>query len=212
MKLLGISALLGVLAVTGCAGTAASQVGSVPAGAPSAVGVREDALSLLGPAPDKRQGCGVTKRYVIKSGGGAFPVPACSGWSGTIAYPNGNHRYIFGVTGSVTNNFGAPPPPSGTAIFYMQTKKVQPRYDPSFGDTGVTDTVTSPQLTSDHTYTLIVYGFILDSQCPTEPPSGCPPWVTNIGSPAPGSNSITFVSPLNSALLYGPLVWQFVQN
>jgi len=166
MKVLGISALLGALAVTGCTGSVASQGSGVPASPPSANGVQAVALSLFGSAPDKRQGCGVTLRYVIKASGGAFPVPACSGWGGTIGYPNGNHRYIFGVTGSVTNDFGAPPPPSGTAIFYMHTNKVQPRNPPVFGNTGVTDTVTSSQLMSSHTYTLIVYGFIFDSQCP----------------------------------------------
>jgi len=212
LKPFGLCALLGSIAVTGCSEAPASQVGGVPSSVASTAGVRPDTLSLLGSQPAKGQGCGVAKRYIIKWGGGAFSMPPCDNWSGTIGYPNGNHWYLFAVTTSTKNSFGAPPPPSGTAIFYMHTNRVQPRSAPSFGNTGVTDTVTSPQLTSDHTYTLIVYGFQIDSQCSSPPPSGCPPWSANIGSPMPSTNSITFVSPWNSALIPAATTWQFVQN
>jgi hypothetical protein len=79
---------------------------------------------------------------------------------------------------------------------------------------GAMATVTSPALTADHTYTLIVYNFFTDSQCDQVP---CPPLSMSIGSPQPGKHSITFSSPLNeSSLNNAPpplsLVWQFIQN
>ena len=64
-----------------------------------------------------------------------------------------------------------------------------------FHNEGVEDTVASPNFTSDHTYTLNVYRFFYNDQCPS---TQCT-WTMNIGSPQPGSHSITFVSPLNGA-------------
>jgi hypothetical protein len=150
----------------------------------------------------------------IKAEGGAFRVPPCSAWTGTIAYPSVNARARFAVTSSVTNSFGAPTPPSGTAVFYLQTRTKRSPGTPAFRDTGVTDTVSGPAFTSGHTYTLIVYNFAEDAQCPSPPPSQvCPPWIANIGSPSPNTNSITFPSPLNGALFGDEVpVWQFVQD
>jgi hypothetical protein len=104
--------------------------------------------------------CDTAVHVTIKKVGGSFRVPPCSRWSGTINYPpTSNQRpYFLSVTSSVTNNFGAPPPPSGTAIFYLQTKNVTAGRSPVF-DGGAMDTIASPQLTSAHSYTLIVYNF-----------------------------------------------------
>jgi hypothetical protein len=145
-------------------------------------------------------------------------MPRCAGWTGVINYPAGNERFTWSVTTSTTNSFNAPAPPSGTPIFYMQTKVIKPRrQEPAFADTEVMNTVSSPVLSSDHSYTLIVYGLFESSQCPTEPPSGrCPPWVANLGSPSPNTHSMSFLSPLNGAVFGGAdfvvPVWQFVQN
>jgi hypothetical protein len=144
----------------------------------------------------------------IEPAGGSFQVPRCNGWSGTINYPSTfGHKVRLIITTSTKNGFGEPAPPSGTAIFYMH---VQPRDrigGPAFDSTGVTDTVTSPRLTSDHTYTLIAY-----NQCVFD--DGCPPIVTPLGSPQEGSNSLTFASPFNGADMSNgqPSTWQFAQN
>jgi hypothetical protein len=117
------------------------------------------------------------------------------------------------VTSSVINNFGAPPPPSGTALFYMANLPLA-EDPPAFCNCGVTDTISSAQLSSSHTYSLYVYNFASDNQgCASLSKGVCPPWVANIGSPAANTHSITFPSPLNGASLYGlAIVWQFVQN
>jgi hypothetical protein len=177
------------------------------------------ATILVRPQPQSHSiasdACDTTVRAKVQQNGGSFSVPPCSGWTGVINYPALRAPCCDGttflVTSSVTNNFGVPPPRSGTAIFYLKTKNKAAAY---FANSGVTDTITSPQLTSNHTYTLIVYRLVIDDQC-NSPPS-CPPWSANIGSPATGSNSITFSSPLNGAAFPGSNrkqpVWQFVQN
>jgi hypothetical protein len=72
-------------------------------------------------------------------------------------------------------------------------------------------TVTSPALTANHSYTLIVYNMYTYSQCHMVP---CPPLSMSIGSPRPGKHSVTLSSPLNESSVYPLLVpvWQFVQN
>jgi hypothetical protein len=176
----------------------------------SPIGGKANSLAAAG------AGCAHRTRVRIRQGGGTFAMPSCAGWRGAISYPLGNQRYEWSVTTSTTNSFGAPTPPSGTAIFYMQTKVVTRHRLPAFANTGVMNTVSSPALSSDHGYTLFVYGFAEDSQCPVPPPSRCPPWVMNLGSPAPNSHSLTFVSPFNGALFGGigylTPVWQFVQD
>jgi hypothetical protein len=196
--------VVAVASVAGCAGSAPS--------APS--------QSLIAPSqalfqPQSRtvtpNACDTGVNVRIKNAGGLFHVPPCSGWTGTINYPQPSapHRYKWTITSSVTNNFGAPPPPNGTAIFYMQTAD-DSRFDTGFAaDQNVTNTVSNFQLTSGHTYSLMVYGFLFDNQCSSPP---CPPWSASIGSPAPGSHSLTFQSPLNGAALAGAAVWQFIQN
>jgi hypothetical protein len=115
------------------------------------------------------------------------------------------------VTSSVKNAFGAPSPPSGTAVFYMRMQLLHPG-DTAFHDEVVNDTVTSPILSPDHTYTLNVYHFFYNEQCPS---SQCT-WTMNVGSPTPGSRSLTFAAPLSGATVLSgsdfALVWQFVQN
>jgi hypothetical protein len=149
---------------------------------------------------------------------GSFRLPPCAGWKGLIRYPtfHGPEQAKtvshWTMTTSVTNMFGAPAPPSGTPLFFMQMHLDRP-VDWEFPNADVTDTVTSPAFTSSHTYTLIVYNFVDDNRCDDTP---CPPWVLNLDSPQPGGHSITFSSPLNGAHVGGgPLgapVWQFIQN
>jgi len=107
-------------------------------------------------------------------------LPTCAGWNGTIGYParNGLHeRLHWRVTSSISENFGVPPPPSGTAILYVRMEGGAS----TFQDSNDTDTVTSPSLNARHSYSLLVYNFAWDNQCG----SGSPPWAANLGSPSP---------------------------
>jgi hypothetical protein len=197
------------LAIVGCAGGAGgSSLAAVPIGAPL------EALQAAANG-DGFAACDKGTRVTIVAKGGEFKIPKCAGWSGAIGYPRNHGWYRWSITSSTTNTFGVPAPPSGVDIFYIQTidKSRHGKSAPSFFNGSTTATVTSAALVSAHTYTLVVYRFVVDAQCPEPPPSGpCPPWVADIGSPAPGSNSITFDSPLNGALFVQPVVWQFVQN
>jgi hypothetical protein len=189
--------------LTGCAAAASAP----PPMTPWQGAAQTDSMKSMPLSPDTCDR-GVHVRFLKK--GGAFRVPPCAGWKGIINYPGIRVTSSWLVTSSVTNNFGAPPPPQGTAIFYMETALKRPG-DLNFPNGVLTNTVTSSALTSSQTYTLMVYGFFDDNQCRSTP---CPPWVLDIGSPQPGSHSITFSSPLNEAVVLSnaPLVWQFIQN
>src|ERR1700728_3079878 len=102
--------------------------------------------------------CDKGVRLSLRRQAGAFRVPPCGGWKGFIHYPAGAGISRWTVTSSLTNNFGVPPPQSGTALFYMQTWLRRPS-GVRIPSGGVDDTVSSPVLTSDHTYTLNVYNF-----------------------------------------------------
>ena len=158
--------------------------------------------------------CDKAEHVEIKPVGGSFKVPACSAWGGTITYPRllTFSHFDWHVRSSVTNDFGAPAPPSGTAVFYMQTSNIGLR-TPEFENTGAIDVVSNPELLPKHFYSLVVYNFERDNQCRRPPPSGCPPWFVNIGHPSPGTHRLTFSSPLNGAA-FNPskdVVWQFIQ-
>jgi hypothetical protein len=206
--------------LTACSGIAPPSVRVTPPGSSFAAALaapRAPSGSIATGQPGRASaGCTHRVRVRIRKGGGTFAMPRCVGWAGTINYPPGNQNYAWSVTTSTTNDFGAPAPPNGTAIFYMQTKAVKGRSAPSFANTGVMNTVSSSAFSSDHSYSLFVYGFLQDSQCPVQPPSRCPPWVVDLGSPAPSAHTLTFVSPLNGAefggFSYLTPVWQFVQN
>jgi hypothetical protein len=176
---------------TGCAGVAGV---APPSSAMPAQSLAHE-QSVFAQRPVSPETCDKGARVRIRARGGAFSVPQCAGWNGVIKYPTtGKARWL--VTSSVTNNFGVPAPPSGTAIFYMQTTLNHPEGPQDFSDTGVSDTVASSQLTSNHTYTLMVYNLPYNDQCPS---GWCGPWILNIGSPEAGKHSITFSSPLNGA-------------
>jgi hypothetical protein len=204
-------ALFAAVVLGGCAGSAGSQFPVAPTGAQSVV----PAVQSLVEAQSRDASpatCDTSVHVLFHKGNSAFHLPRCAGWKGLIRYPGGGKISRWVVTSSVTNNFGVSAPPSGTAIFYMQMYLRYPRAPWPFANAGVSDTVTSSAFTSDHTYTLNVYKFIYNNQCPS---SQCT-WTLNIGTPQPGSHSITFSSPLNGALVdsgpgLGP-VWQFVQN
>jgi hypothetical protein len=196
--------------LAGCAGSAGSPPPLAPVEAQS-VTAPIGAIVSAQPKSVSPASCGARVRISAPPRGGAFQVPHCGGWSGTITYPSQALRSIWRVASSLTNRFGAPSPPSGTAVFYMEMQLLHP-VGAAFHSEGVDDTVTSPGLTSSHTYTLNVYHFYYNSQCPS---SQCT-WTMNIGSPQPGTHSITFASPLNGAAVlsgsdFAP-VWQFVQN
>jgi len=212
-KLMRMSVAFGTVSVVACSATAMPRGGAV-SDEPSSIAKISRPMSTartIASAPD----CTHQESVRIFKRGAKFAMPRCGKWTGTINYPPGNQNYTWLVTTSTTDSFGVPAPPSGTAILYMQTKVSKGREAPAFGDNGAMNTVSSPALSSGHSYTLIVYGFAEDSQCPVQPPSGCPPWSSELGSPAPNSHSLTFVSPLNDALFGGrPVwpVWQFVQD
>jgi hypothetical protein len=190
---------LAALATAGCSSAAGTPTAYVPYQSSTQL------LSRVG-SPDV---CHSAVKVVIHRNGGSFNVPPCAGWTGAIAYPSVGAKFFFKVSSSTTNRFGVPPPPEGTAIFYILMRNVTHFRVPYFRGT-VSDTITSPRLTSNHTYSLMVYYQAFDDQCSNPP---CPPWSANIGSPPPNSNSITFPSPLNGARFGAPpVVWQFVQN
>jgi hypothetical protein len=191
------------LLVTGCDGFAAA--------APTENAQRMTSSAYVSPAGAVPETCNKSVRLKFKPRGGSFALPRCGGWTGTMMYPPVIRRTIWGITTSTTNDFGAPGPPSGIAIFYMQMYLRHPG-GATFPNGNVTDTVANPMLTPGHTYTLNVYRFLYNNQCPS---SQCT-WSMNIGSPQPGTHSITFVSPLNGASIGGgpnlAPVWQFVLN
>ena len=217
--MLRLSLSLVAALLVGCAG-ATSSPGSLPARQSSAVGVSDVTTSSLGaPVPGALMGvspaaCDHGKQVLFHPAGGVFRMPPCAGWSGHIGYPYVGIRSHWHVTTSVTNNFGAPSPPSGTAILYVLTQLTAPKSELVLKGTGASVTVTAPALTADHTYTLIVYNLVFYSQCKSSP---CPPLVINIGSPLQGHHSLTFPSPLNfsgvqnSPPQFAP-VWQFIRN
>jgi hypothetical protein len=99
--------------------------------------------------------CGRGRLVHIQPQGGSFQMPRCNGWSGTIAYPSTfGPKFRLIITTSTKNSFGEPAPPSGTAIFYIHVQPHDRLGGPAFHNSGVTDTVTSPRLTSDHTLEL----------------------------------------------------------
>ena len=161
--------------------------------------------SLLPPTQAvKPDACDKPKVVLIKKTGGTFTIPTCAGWSGTFGYPPQfdphNPAFHFQLTSSVKNNFGSPPPPYGTPIFYLQMGYERSPVAPDFQNTGVTDLIASSQLSPSGAYWLDVTGGI-----------GYPFW-NSIGSPSPSSDSITFLSPLNGNNFEGLIVWQFVLN
>jgi len=194
MSLVALQALV----LAGCAASS----GSPPLTAASLPSTRTQSILMQPDACDKTKSFGTSNR------GGSFTLPTCAGWTGTITYPGKTqiHGRRWKVISSVSNNFGVPPPASGTAIFYVSMFILQA----GFMQSSESDTITSRMLDSSHTYSLMVYNFLFDDQCSNTP---CPPWTTNIGSPAPGQHSITFPSPLSEAdSQAAPLIWQFTQN
>ncbi len=167
--------------------------------------------SSLGIHPAFPLTCDKGVRVLIHAGDHAFRMPRCAGWKGQIRYSSARGVSHWTMTTSVTNDFGVRAPPSGEAIFYMQMYLHNPS-DWEGNNSGVTDTVMSVAFTSEHTYTLNVYNFFYNDQCPS---SQCT-WTMNIGSPQPGSHSITFSSPLNGSTVFSGSVfapvWQFVEN
>ncbi len=197
--------------VAGCAGAATSMSAAPLVQSAPQSGTVASEGSSPGIHPASPMTCDEGVRVLIHAGNHAFRVPRCAGWKGQIRYSSSRGVSHWTMTTSITNNFGVPAPPSGEAIFYMQMYLHNPS-DWEGNNTGVTDTVTSPLLTDAHTYTLNVYNFIYNNQCPS---SQCT-WTMNIGSPQPGSHTLAFGSPLSGATIFsGPgfaPVWQFVQN
>jgi hypothetical protein len=205
--------------LVGCTG-GANTPGAIPARESSAVGVTNLTASSFGaPEPWGLMGvspaaCDHGKPVLFHPAGGVFRMPPCAGWSGHIGYPYVGIRSHWVVTTSLTDNFGAPAPPSGTAIFYMATQLRVPKGELGMEGSGANVTVAAPTLTADHTYTLIVYNLVFYSQCKSDP---CPPLVVNLGSPQQGHHSLTFASPFNDSVVpsstppFTP-VWQFIRN
>jgi hypothetical protein len=204
--------------LVGCAGAATSP-GALPSPQSSSLGVADPTASSLR-ALDARDltrvspaACDHGKQVLFHPAGGVFRMPPCAGWSGHIGYPYVGIRSRWLVTTSITDNFGAPSPPSGTAIFYMATQ-LKARAELGLEGSGANVTVAAPTLTADHTYTLIVYNLVFYSQCQSNP---CPPLVVNLGSPQQGHHSLTFSSPFNDSAVetnpppFAP-VWQFIRN
>ncbi len=169
--------------------------------------------SLLPPSrtigPDT---CNRGKVELFEKNGGSFPMPACGSWQGVINYPTPMAPFHAMIRVSTTKNYGVPPPPSGTAIFYIEMVNRAVHSAPAFGGpTNVQDTITSQAFDPSHTYTLIVYNLFYNSQCGSDP--SCPPWIEDLGSPSPSGHSLTFDSPFwDSAWSTYPMVWQFVED
>jgi hypothetical protein len=203
------AALFIVVLLAGCA--SATNSPATLAGGPQAAFAPMGSIVEAQSRSVAPESCGRKVHFTAHPDGGSFQVPHCAGWSGTIQYPTQPLKSIWNVMSSETNNFGAPPPPNGTAIFYMRMQLLHPA-GALFHNEGVDNTIMSPKLTSAHTYTLNGYNFVYNNQCPS---SRCT-WTLNIGSPQPGSHSITFPSPLNGTEADQgsdvPLIWQFVQN
>jgi hypothetical protein len=213
-----LALLFATALLAGCAGSSGSQTSmastrtqSVVPPINAVVQVQSRAASPVDTKAAVPATCNHSKAIRFRIHGGLFHMPPCAQWTGSIAYPGSGITTRWKLTTSAKDNFGVPSPPSGTAIFYMQMKLKERIADLFLGYGDGTATVTSPALTSDHSYTLMVYGFYYDNQCNELP---CPPWVANIGSPEPGEHSITFDSPLNdgTASVGYPLVWQFIEN
>jgi hypothetical protein len=208
------AALFATALIAGCAGSTGSQSSLTPTAAQSVVLPIQNIVRAQSHVVPET--CDAAKVVKLEHDGGTFKMPPCSGWTGTISYPElsepGAH-FKLKVTSSVTNNFGAPNPPSGTATLYLQTANDTRGGVPSFGPGPSAVTLTSPELTSRHTYTVIVYNFL---ECQSPNGGSCPPWVDNVGSPAPGSHSLTFTSAFDEAVFNGggfsPPVWQFIQD
>jgi hypothetical protein len=203
-----LAAAAAALMTAGCAASATAPAVS-GAGFSATPGIASLVRQPVAP-----EACGRVLHVKLHDPGGSFPVARCGGWSGTIGYPHLASSHVpLNVTSSLKNTFGAPPPPSGTAIFYMslQLHRTPRGNGVNFEPGNVTSTVTSPAITPAHTYTLIAYNFAWNDQCK---PGSCPPWKLNIGSPQPGSNSLAFSSPLNAAEFYSnyPVIFQFIQN
>jgi hypothetical protein len=195
-----------VVLLLGCAGRAATP-GPLPGGQGTIAPFSVHFTKAPSPAA-----CGRGRRVRFRSAGGTFSVPSCAHWTSQIAYPGNGRVSQWRVIASIADDFGVPSPPTGTAIFYIQMTLKLPRSDGwRLGDGSGMTTVSNPQLNSGHSYTLMVYNFLEDSQCPS---GDCPPWVANIGSPKSGEHSITFDSPLNGAIVdfADPVVWQFIQD
>jgi hypothetical protein len=193
--------------LAGCAASASTPVGLPTQTLPTLAASLAAAHARDAVSPET---CDRGEHVLFRQTGGVFRMPGCAGWTGKIGYPpTGTSHFL--VTTSVTNSFGVPAPPSGTAIFYMATALRRPDAVLELDGTSGMATVTSPRLTAAHSYTLMVYALFYDDQC-RQPP--CPPWVANIGSPRPGKHSITFASPLNDAGIQPSSipVWQFIQN
>jgi hypothetical protein len=207
--------LLATLVVTilaGCTGSSGVQPALTSAQSilPSGPAVEARSALIADGVVDSRNGCAKRVRSHLRRHGGRLNVRGCKDWISTIDYPALEFlcsRHFPGCSlyseVSTRNIFHAPSPPSGTALFYMRIS--QDFGQPMFKSSGVTDTITSPQLTSSHTYTLNVYYYC---------DNGCTIWTANIGSPEGNTDSITFPSPLNGAWMINriPQVWQFVQN
>lgn len=193
------------LAFAGCAASpGASPLAQVPTRTIS---------SLVPPSrPMIPDACNKGMTELFRASGGSFPMPTCGSWQGVINYPPPSAPFHATVRVSTTKNYGVPPPPSGTAIFYMEmvskSRHTMPVFD---GPTNVQDMITSQTFDPSHSYTLIVYNLAYNDQCGSNP--SCPPWVEDLGSPAPSSHSLTFASPFyDTDWSVYPMVWQFVQN
>jgi hypothetical protein len=217
--MLRLSLSLVALLLVGCAG-AVNTPGAIPARQSGSVDLADQAASPVG-ALEPRQlmavspaACDHGKQVLFHAAGGVFRMPPCAGWSGHVGYPYVGIRSHWLVTTSLTDNFGAPTPPSGTAIFYMSAQLKVPKAELILEGNGASVTVAAPMLTADHTYTLIVYNMLSYSKCQSNP---CPPLVVNLGSPQKGHHSLTFPSPFNDSAVAssGPQfspVWQFIRN
>jgi len=193
--------------LAGCASSTGSSSALAPTGSQSVIPPIQTLTQVQSRASPAT--CDKAVKMLFRKSASAFRVPPCAGWKGQIRYPTFPKPTWWTITSSVTDNFGAPTPPSGTAIFYMLMAIRKP-VGWAFPSGDVTDTITGSELTSSHSYSLNVYNLVYNDQCPL---SQCT-WTLNIGSPQPGSHTIKFSSPLNGATITGDAaaVWQFVQN
>jgi len=198
-------ALLCSVLFGGCANGA-----SLPSGTPLSNGpVERQSIASHFVSPEL---CNENHRSVVKRHTTVWKIPNCAGWSGQITYAAFQHLFKpstcrFLTQSSVTNNFGVPPPPTGTAVFYATVEQDCRDNFGAFGNAAPPSTITGPGITYPHTYTIYLYDFLEDTACSGDP---C---AFNIGSPQQGSNTINYPS-VTPGLVFGgdPVIWQFVQN
>ncbi len=99
------------------------------------------------------------KTEKVASGGGTLTLPGISGFKGYLTYPSSNapNGQTITLEDSTSNAFKAPPPPSGTPIWYLQAVLNGNFGFITFNSGNAAAQISAKQLDPSKTYT--IYGF-----------------------------------------------------